>query len=138
MPEKAFDKLWDECYGHATVDRVLHVKRIFRVSYGTVLHRLVDSGRADAKLIWPRFRAALQQRYGIRFSRKEEPFPISEPAEGREPERLSSSDFVEDRLNSLVRRAFEAGDITASRAGEILGLSLDDMRKLVASWECVR
>ncbi len=53
---------------------------------------------------------------------------------GREPDRLSPSDFAEDRLSLLVRRVIEGEQITLSRGAEILGYSLDDMRQLALSW----
>ncbi len=49
-------------------------------------------------------------------------------------ERLSKADFVEDRLSRLVRRAIDKSAITLSRGAEILGLSLQEMRELSASW----
>lgn len=43
MTERAFDAEWDATRGHSLLLRVLRIKRIFRVSYKTVLHRLVES-----------------------------------------------------------------------------------------------
>jgi len=53
---------------------------------------------------------------------------------GREPDHLSAGDFREDRLACLVRRAIEAGEISLGRGGEVLGISLEEMRALSASW----
>ena len=64
MPETAFAAEWDETYGHSLLVRVLKVKRIFRVSYKTVLYRLVGSGRETSD-VWRAFqgqhRGALRQ-----------------------------------------------------------------------------
>ena len=44
MPEAAFASEWEITRRHSLVVRVIKVKRIFRVSYKTVLYRLVESG----------------------------------------------------------------------------------------------
>jgi len=131
MPEPAFEKEWDEAYGQPIVLRVLHVKRIFRVSYKTVLHRLVDRGEVGDH-IWRWFAAEYRRQYGQSLSYKAEPLPL---AENIEPSPLADPDFIEDGLHSLVRRAVEQGAISLSRGAEILGLSIDAMRERVASWE---
>jgi len=51
-----------------------------------------------------------------------------------EPDSLSSSYFVEDRLSRLVRKAIERDEITMSRGAEILRLDLEAMREIVSSW----
>src|SRR5207245_1218913 len=38
MPDDVFRSEWDEARGHGLVDRVFKVKRIFHVSYRTVLY----------------------------------------------------------------------------------------------------
>jgi predicted HTH domain antitoxin len=57
-----------------------------------------------------------------------------EPLKGREPEELRACDFQEDKLSRLVRRGIEEGVISMSRAGEILGKSLTEMRELTMAW----
>ncbi len=52
----------------------------------------------------------------------------------QEPDSLSSSHFIEDRLSRLVRKAMEKEEITMSRGAEILRVNLDDMRNIVSSW----
>ena len=51
MTERAFDAEWDATRGHSLLLRVLKIKRIFRVSYKTVLHRLVESGRETSRCL---------------------------------------------------------------------------------------
>jgi predicted HTH domain antitoxin len=51
-----------------------------------------------------------------------------------EPDRLSDSDFIENRLSGLVRRALEGRLISIGRAAEILRLELDEMRQRVKAW----
>lgn len=131
MPDVTFQQEWEEAYGQPMVLRVLHVKRIFRVSYKTVLHRLVEQGCVDGR-IWAWFNAEHRRQYGQSLGHKVEPSPL---AEKFEPSPLADPDFIEDRLHSLVRRAVERDTISLSRGAEILGLTLSAMRERVASWE---
>src|SRR4029079_8029249 len=43
MPPEVFRKEWSETYGMSFVARVFKVKRMFRVSYRTVLFRLAET-----------------------------------------------------------------------------------------------
>ncbi len=142
MPEPAFREAWDATYGRSLVDRVLQVKRAFRVSYRTVLHRLSGSGLVQGN-IWARFQQDYQQRHGRTLLRADEPEALARDAfragfpehlAATEPEHLSRVDFPGDRLARLVRRAVEGGQISLGRAAEILRISLRDMRELSSSW----
>jgi hypothetical protein len=142
MPDAVFRREWAETYGMGLVERVLKVKRIFRVSYRTVLYRLSE-GLEDPAVIWKQFQLAYRRRYGKTLLKADEPAALAsdafrasspEPSPAKEPEKLSPADFVEDRLSRLVRQAVESSAITLSRGAEILGLSLHDMRELSASW----
>jgi len=141
MPEGAFAREWNETYGMSLWDRVLKVKRIFGVSYRTVLYRLSETDIGSE--IWPLFQAESKKRTGRTLLKEDEParlaadrFKASFPESRRagEPERLSPIDFTEDRLPSLVRKAVDSGAITLARGAEILGLGLREMRDLAASW----
>ena len=139
MPESAFAKEWNVTRGHSLLVRVLKVKRIFRVSYKTVLYRLVQSERQTAD-VWRAFQRQHHQQFGNTLRNTEEPFALTRSEfawqwrRSGEPERLSSHDFVEDRLAWLVRKAVEREHISVGRAAEILGLSRDEMRKRTAQW----
>ncbi len=142
MPDASFRKEWDETYGLAFVDRVLKVKRIFRVSYRTVLHRLATSYKGPGN-IWARFQMEYKRRTGRTLLRDDEPDALAQDAfrasfpEDRsagEPDRLSRVDFIQDRLSRLVRKAIEQEKISLGRGAEVLGISLQDMRDLTASW----
>jgi Zn-dependent peptidase ImmA (M78 family)/DNA-binding XRE family transcriptional regulator len=141
MPDDAFESEWSETYGLAFVDRVLKVKRIFQVSYKTVLYRLSEGYGSS---VWGRFQMGFKSRTGRTLRVMNEPealLPssfhqsISEVLRSQEPDSLSAADFVEDRLSKLVRLAIEREDITLSRGAEVLRLDLDAMRDRVASWE---
>lgn len=142
MPDSVFQREWAESYGLPMIDRVLKVKRMFRVSYKTVLYRLSET-TADGGVIWPRFQMEWKRRFGRSLFKEDEPqalaadaFAAGYPEEHRadEPERLSAIDFAESRLLGLVRKAVEREDITLARGAEILGLSLTQMRDLSAAW----
>lgn len=142
MPEEAFAREWEDARGLGSIDRVLKVKRIFRVSYRSVLYRLSE-GLDDPAAFWRSFQVEYKRRWGNSLLKEDEPEALAvdafrasfpEPSPAGEPEKLSRSDFLEDRLSRLVRNAIEKSAITLSRGAEIMGLSLKEMRELSASW----
>lgn len=139
MPEAAFSVEWNASSGHSLLVRVLKVKRIFRVSYMTVLRRLVETGRESAD-VWRAFQRQHRERFGRTLRKIEEPAAIEKSEfawdwrRSGEPASLSEHDFVEDRLSRLVRRALEDERISLGRAAEILGVTRDEMRKLAREW----
>jgi Zn-dependent peptidase ImmA (M78 family)/DNA-binding XRE family transcriptional regulator len=140
LPEPRFIKEWQEVRGLSLFDAVMKIKRIFRVSYRTVLHRLDEHGLKD---VWPRFMAQAKGHLGRALTRTDEPDPLSpaargtaapEPLRGREPFELVPSDFDPDRRLRLIRRALDERRMSLSRAAEILGLDLRQVRELHQSW----
>ena len=139
MPEGAFAPAWDETRGHPLLVRVLKVKRIFRVSYKTVLFRLVESGR-ETQDIWRVFQRQHLDRFGRTLRKPQEPQALDKSefawnwSRSGEPDGLSKSDFVENRLSRLVRQALEQGHLSMGRAAEILGLTREEMRSQAREW----
>jgi Zn-dependent peptidase ImmA (M78 family)/transcriptional regulator with XRE-family HTH domain len=140
MPDVAFRAAWGTTSGMPFVDRVLKVKRLFHVSYRTVLYRLAAGFQGN---IWARFQGDYRQRYGRTLLRDDEPDALAHDAfrasfpevlAAGEPEHLSQFDFPGDRLSRLVRRGVEAGLISLGRGAEILGRSLLEMRQIAAAW----
>lgn len=131
MPDEGFRKEWNEAAGLPLVYRVFKVKRIFRVSYKTVLNRLIEFGAVDSS-IWPKFNWVFQQRYGRKLSFKEEPMGV-----GSEPFRMERFDFYEDRLSKLTRIAIEEEKVSLSRGAEIMRISIEEMQDLSANWGVV-
>ncbi|MFA6569474.1 MAG: ImmA/IrrE family metallo-endopeptidase [Victivallales bacterium] len=136
MPQKCFKQELEKSKGLHWMKQVLHIKRIFKVSYKTVLVRLREDGLVDNS-IWQKF--ALEcKRLGISLKDHFEPESLPQDDFRPEPvEPLSSYDFVESRLNLLVRKAFEKEVITTGKAAEILGIDLMAMRELSNAWSTV-
>ena len=142
MPQDVFEREWTEARGLSFVERVLKVKRIFHVSYKTVLYRLAENTPMKNS-VWGRFKVEYMAAYGRSLGNVDEPQGLapgkfgSAMAEARsadEPAHRTSHDFTEDRLRRLVREGIEGQLITIGRGAEILGLSLAEMRKLVSGW----
>ncbi len=144
MPEEVFSKEWEDTAGLSLVDRVMKVKRVFRVSWRTVLFRVAQGLPAERRLlVWQRFNHEFKKRKGRSLLKHDEPFGIereiyqtphgARPV-GVEPEGMNPHDFQEDRLSRLVRKAVEEDIISLSRAAEILQIPLNHMRELSASW----
>ena len=139
MPDEAFSVEWDATRGRALLDRVLKVKRIFRVSYQTVLHRLAASERETSD-VRRAFQRQHREQFGKTLRKTDEAEPLHESEfvwswrRSGEPAGLSSHDFVDDRLARLVRRAVEEQRVSLGRAAEILGLTREEMRKQARAW----
>lgn len=138
MPERTFASEWDDTRGHSLLTRTLKVKRIFSVSYKTILTRLIESGR-ETEDVWKAFQIQHKRAFGGTLRKADEPERLHESEfdwnRAGEPEGLSACDFVGDRLYRLVRLAVEREAISLARAGEILGLKRSKLRELVTGWE---
>jgi Zn-dependent peptidase ImmA (M78 family)/DNA-binding XRE family transcriptional regulator len=135
MPEDQFQKEWQNSKGLPLVDRVFYLKRIFKVSYQTVLMRLKD----EIEDVWKRFLVEHKRRTGRSLPRTEEPQALKSAAfcsvlAAEEPQHLVESDLMETRLKTLVRRALDEDLISLSKAAELLGLDLLRMRELANMW----
>jgi Zn-dependent peptidase ImmA (M78 family)/DNA-binding XRE family transcriptional regulator len=126
LPDDGFKNEWNDARGIPSIDRVMKVKRIFHVSYKTILYRLIEKGLAD-KSVWIKFNAAYQARYERKLPFKEEPSPSSP-----EPFGMERFDFYEDRLSLLVRQAVEAEAISISRGAEILQISVEEVQEQIS------
>ena len=139
MPESAFETEWNATRGYPLLWRVLAVKRSFRVSYKTVLRRLVETQREDTQ-VWRAFQRQHRDRFGKTLKRQDEPEALQKSefawnwGRAGEPAALTEHDFRRDRLSRLVRRAIEEGNISLSRGAEILGFPLEEMRGWARDW----
>lgn len=123
MPQEAFDKSWEENKGLHWLKSILHIKRVYKISYRTVINRLVEHG-VDKK-IWESFNIEYQKQYGGNLRNHKEPRP------------LDPLDFLEDRLSALTQEALAKELISVSRAAEILDISIEEMRDRINSWSLV-
>lgn len=139
MPDEGFDSEWEQTRGLPLLSRVLKVKRIYRVSYKTVLSRLIESGR-EPNEVWRSFQVQHKRRFGKTLKKIDEPERLAagefrlDWSRSGEPEGLSESDFVQDRLYGLVRSALEKDLVSLGRAAEVLRIPHAQLRELAASW----
>ena len=142
MPEPVFEKEWQNTRGLPFLDRVLKVKRMFRVSYKTVLYRLAETMNPNDN-VWRKFQVEHSRRHGRTLKKADEPQPAStdkfmascsEAYRAQEPEKLSETDFIPDRLARLVRQALEDGVISLSRAADMMRIDIKSMRGITLSW----
>lgn len=144
MPDSAFRGEWDDAAGLALYDRVLKVKRVFRVSWRAVVYRVAERlPKDEQRQPWVQMNQEHKRRSGRSLLKLSEPSGIDEAVfrearlvakSGAEPAQLDVHDFQGDRLALLVRRGIESEVISQSRGAEILGLSVQEMRELGGSW----
>jgi Zn-dependent peptidase ImmA (M78 family)/DNA-binding Xre family transcriptional regulator len=140
IPDEALEKEWGDSKGLYFVDRVLKIKKIFKVSYLTILVRLsqLEPGLSLSDLII-HFRQDYKIKYGHDLKGHYEPDALGcsgiSPVAEKDPQALDVSDLMEERFARLVREAYEGEYISLGRAGEMLGLSVEDMRNLVRAWQ---
>ncbi len=118
---------------------MLKVKRIFHVSYRTVLRRLRETKQVSDK-VYVTFQSQHKRRFKTTLKKTDEPDGLVESSFDKrygliEPERLANVDFMDDRLAKLVRRAIENDVISLGRGAEILRISLDEMRVRAREWD---
>lgn len=126
VPEEGLLKEWDESKGLHWVGRVLRVKKIFMVSYKTILIRL--------KQIRPELKdRVLEREFAIDFKA----LYGHDLKDHYEPEAIGTNVLIEDRFARLVREAYDKELISIGRAGEMLNRSLEEMRELVRAWQAL-
>ena len=138
MPEASFKKVWREFCGLSFAERVVTVKRMFRVSYKTLLFRLATL-IPDAGDVWTRFESDYKRINEKPELRKHELMGLAknvfhasfpEFSIRYEPENLSIADFMCCRFVGLVRRALEEHKISLGRGAEILQISRQELRDI--------
>ncbi|MGR3319174.1 MAG: ImmA/IrrE family metallo-endopeptidase [Candidatus Anammoxibacter sp.] len=122
MPKSRFNEEWKLTYGLHFVDRVFKVKRIFKVSYRTILKRLEETPYFDNS-IWMKFNVMYKQKFNRTLGGKVEPQP------------MNPYDFQENRLNFLIRKAIQSEQITSHKGAQILRISLEKMKERASCWD---
>jgi len=132
LPTAGLQKEWESRAGNDWIDRILLIKKVFKVSYQTVIYRLqqVYDSMKDRNLRLV-FAIEYKRKTGHDLKDHYEPDPVAE----WEIDGLSRYDFVESRFRRLVRIAYEREEISISRAAEILCIDLSDIRELARSWK---
>ena len=130
MPDRMFRKKWEESSGSSLYHRIVHVKRIFKVSYKTIIYRLQDNYNYDKQRLHMMFNNEYRILHNKVLRFKTEPYSIAESRNSRE----LRYDFIESRLKKLVRIAVESEKISFSRGAEILNISINDFRQLAENW----
>ncbi len=99
----------------------------------------MESGR-EGKAVWKEFQSQHRKHFGTRLRKVDEPKKLQQGefrldwSRSGEPDGLSETDFLQDRLSRLVRAALEKGVISLARGAEILRISHKEMRELSTSW----
>ena len=156
VPYASLRKEWDKARGLAVHDRVFWLKRVYKVSYRTLLYRMAR--HYPKKDLWEYFKFAhwrihcpLVPKDGKRVDdpsyrpvlRDGEPeelvkdaylASLPESRAAHEPARLVPADFVVTRLQDIVRQEFDAVELTMRRVAELLDLHYADMYALINTW----
>lgn len=126
MPDADFDAAWRGTEGQLWFNRVLAVKKLFSVSYQTVIYRLDEKYReANGEKTPPPYRFWFRQKFKLLFGRE---LPSREEACPGDI-RMQSSRYLR-----LARRAFLSNEITMSRLAELLGKGALATRSLANEW----
>lgn len=138
MPENAFKAAWAASAGLSLMDRTIKVKRIFRVSYKTVLMRVSDELGGD-RGVWPAFYREQKRRSGQSLPKTVEVQPLPDEAfsttrRAEEPDPLSNTDFMDGRMFALAHQAVNEHKITRGRATELLRIELKDFNDRADGW----
>lgn len=135
MPSDAFIQEWERLEGFDWRERVLEIKKLFRVSYKTVLKRIDDLLSPDADIkVYMEFAKWYKEVYRHNLKDYYEPDPLCADEEpGGFGESISRAEY--GRFQTLVKRALKEGYITTSKAAEMLDISLAEMYELISSWD---
>lgn len=117
VPEEHLRKLAQVGY-KITVADIIYIKRIFSVSFKTILKRLIQCGLINSK--------ENNNFYALLVSRdfkKREPYP------------LEAKDFpFNKRFENLLRNAYENELISINKVAELYGKNMPEVRELIRAW----
>jgi Zn-dependent peptidase ImmA (M78 family)/transcriptional regulator with XRE-family HTH domain len=137
MPDQGFRNKLKEYSGLNFIEIVLKIKRFYKVSYITVLKRIVDDGLAESS-IYREFAIQYKQLYKKNLRDHYEPDSLRDNknpySSDIEPETLSAVEFFDDGLKTKVFEAYTKELITISKAAEILGITLSELKEIVNNW----
>jgi len=119
IPRDAFLSCWNAREDLYWFERIIAVKRIFKVSYKTVLYILDENGKKQIVYTW--FRQGYKKRYGRDLPATAEPCP-------------AEITFATGNYTALARKAFETGTVTESRLAELLEETRAQTRERIKDW----
>ena len=136
MPDEALFEELKYLRGMPLIQIVIGLKGIFKVSWKTVVKRLVNHRILDNSA-WPRLYGDFKK-HGYDLKGHREPLPLGTEdyvaASGLEVEKLRPNYFLASQIESLVYEALQKEKITVSKAAKILNKSVADMRSLARDW----
>ncbi len=131
LPDEALKSTWTAHEGLHWVHAVLRVKKIFKVSYMTVLYRLKQVfPDLQSRNLLMEFRVIYNRLYHHDFKDHYEPDAIEQIVAKDEAEGLGRSDLIEDRYSLLVFSAYKQKIINEERYAELLGMPLEELKSL--------
>lgn len=135
MPNEAFIEEWKRLEGFDWRERVLEIKKIFKVSYRTVLKRIDDLQVPGSSInIYMEFSKWYKKVYNHDLKDHYEPDALcAEDEPNGFGKVISRTEY--GRFQKLVKNALEAGFISTTRAAGMLGISLMNMDELITSWD---
>jgi Zn-dependent peptidase ImmA (M78 family)/transcriptional regulator with XRE-family HTH domain len=117
VPEEHLRKLVPIGY-RITIADIIYIKRIFSVSFKTILERLLQCGLITSK--------EKSNFYGLLISsgfEKQEPHPLSKEELG-----------FNKRFENLLRNAYENELISVNKVAELYGKNIREVRELIRAW----
>ncbi|MBI2424595.1 MAG: ImmA/IrrE family metallo-endopeptidase [Candidatus Hydrogenedentes bacterium] len=138
-PSEALVYHWGQLDGLGLADRILKMKRRFRVSWKLVIARLEEEGLVSNEAD-ELFAGIFRETYGkslVNGKEQETRCPASRYCVSmtrNEPFGMEAVDFMPKEMRRLVRMALERELITVSRAAEYTGISLQAMRERIRTW----
>jgi Zn-dependent peptidase ImmA (M78 family) len=134
MPQRKFVKEFRDTIGHEFYVSVNKVKRIFHVSYRTVLKRLSDTTRSTYGDLVKKYAIQMHRFTNGNLSNHYE--PESTPTEmfatrrrAEEPGPSSPDIFMGDRFRELLRQALDEKKIKVERAAELMRCSVHELQE---------
>ncbi len=131
MPNRAFVDTWNASSNLDFYKRVINVKRVFSVSYKTVLYRFSELTGKDYHDLDVMFQNAEIRLHGKRLGTTEEPEPLLTES-GLGSYRLA--EFRDDYAMSVIYSGLQKRLTNIFEAAEVMGISPERMQEIVNGW----
>ena len=121
------EKKLKESYGLGFVERVLHIKRFFRVSYLTVLRRMADMKLAEHGSLIAKFNTLYKNKYGESLAHHKEPYGLEKPEKNHTALKTRCSRGLSEHLSP---KGFGERRDYCQQSSEILNVPLMNIERL--------